>query len=351
MIRGGMPHKRRFFGDRLPGRAFPDKGLSRELPRKPGLITLLPLFAAFLLLFPAACTPQGDRLPHRSRSDSPVAEQKRSATHTEKLTGYKIPAEYLIFSSKYFPDGMAAVALPADYEKRPGKEYPLVIAFGGAGECVKPPRKGALAWIDDYALDHAVHALEDNRLEADDFRGLVTEHRLKAFNRSLKQSPYRGVIVVCPYSPPLTVRNGLESPAYESFVMKELIPELQRRYRVAQGRIGVDGVSMGGARSMYYGFKYPKVFSSIGSLQGAFGPFREVYRGLVKRNARILRKKRIQLVTSDGDPMARDVKAMHELLSASKVPHRFFVLSGPHDYIFNRGPGSLALLVFHNRSL
>jgi predicted esterase len=323
------------------------------LDRKPGLLAILLVFPAllFLFLFPSACTPQGDRASHRSRSGSPAAGKGRFATHTEKLNTYKIPAEYLIFSSKYYPDAIAAVALPADYAKRPEKEYPLVIAFSGAGECVKPPRQGALAWIGDYMLDDAVLALGHSQLTAKDFRGLVTEAQLKAFNRSLRQLPYRGVIVACPYSPPITVRTGLESPAYEAFVMKELIPELQKRYRVAEGRIGVDGVSMGGARAMYYGFKYPKVFSSIGSLQGAFGPFRKVYRGLVTRNAPILRQKRIQLITSDRDPMATDVKEMHKLLSASKIPHRYAVLSGPHDYIFNQGPGSLALLVFHNRAL
>ena len=29
----------------------------------------------------------------------------------------------------------------------------------------------------------------------------------------------------------------------------------------------------------------------------------------------------------------------------------FLYLSGPHDYIFNQGPGALALLLFHDRAL
>lgn len=243
------------------------------------------------------------------------------------------------------------VSLPLDYEKNTARKYPLVIAFGGAGECARSPREGALAWLFYYKTDEAVQALANNRLTPADFRGLITPRRLNDFNRRLKQRPYEGIIVACPSSPLLSPQVGLEYPDYEEYIMNELVPVLKSRYRVAGNRIGVDGVSMGGSRSMYYGLKYPEVFYSIGAIQGAFGPYFDIYRHFVKRHHEILRKRSIQLVTSDHDPMASSVEKMHELLSEFSIPHRYLKLTGPHDYIFNQGPGALELLVFHDRAL
>jgi len=287
----------------------------------------------------------------REPLSSKTAAMSSSDALVEKLTGYRAPTEYLIISSRNFARAVVAVTLPLDYEKSPEERYPLVIAFGGMGECMKPPRLGALAWVEYYKADEAIRALDTNHLERADFKGLVTTGQLAQFNNRLDRHPYRGVILVCPYSPPLTVKSALEFPEYEAFVMKELIPELKRRYRIATGRIGVDGVSMGGARSLYYGFKYPEVFSSIGAVQGAFGPYMDTYKELVIKNRGILKDRAIQLVTSDGDTMARSVEKMHGLLEGQGIPHTFLKLTGPHDYVFNQGPGSLSLLVFHNQAL
>jgi hypothetical protein len=269
----------------------------------------------------------------------------------EKLSEYKTPAEYFTIPSRKYPEGIVAVTLPLDYEKHAERKYPLVIAFGGAGECARSPRQGALAWLYYYKTDEAVQALAKNRLTPDNFRGLITPPHLNEFNRSLKDRPYRGIILACPSSPLLVPLAGPEFPDYEEFIMNELIPALKSRYRVADARIGIDGVSMGGARSMYYGFKYPEVFSSIGSVQGAFGPYLDIYRHFVERHRDTLKKRSIQLVTSDRDPMAPSVERMHQLLVDNSIHHVYLKLTGPHDYVFNQGPGALELLVFHDRAL
>jgi iron(III)-salmochelin esterase len=289
--------------------------------------------------------------PPPSESSAGPGVKKPAGVTAEKISGYETPAEYLSIPSGNHPSATVVVMLPADYEEHPKKKYPLVIAFGGAGECAKSPRLGALAWMHYYRTDEAVRALQHGRLESRDFRGLVTDKQLADFNRSLKRHPYQGVILACPSSPLLSPQAKLEFPEYEAFIIKELIPELEKRYRVAEDQIGVDGVSMGGARSMYYGFKYPEIFSSIGSVQGAFGPYLDIYRDLVKRNLDAIRTRSIQLVTSDGDVMQSSVRQMQKLLQAEGIRHRYLQLTGPHDYIFNQGPGALALLVFHDRAL
>lgn len=269
----------------------------------------------------------------------------------EKIPGYKVPAEYLTLPSKHFSQNITAISLPADYEKHPDKTYPLVIVFGGAGECAKSPRQGALAWMHYYKTDEAAVALASKHLDADHFRGLATPGNLRDFNNRLRAKPYKGVILACPASPLLSPQMGPEFPEYEAYIIDDLIPALKKRYRVAPKSIGVDGVSMGGSRSMYYGFKYPEIFSSVGSVQGAFGPYIEVYKDLVTWNAGILRKRQIQLVTSDKDVMAASVLRLHQMLVANRIPHAYLVLTGPHDYIFNQGPGALSLLIFHDHAL
>lgn len=288
----------------------------------------------------------------RSRPHLPPPVPKMTSDPSvEKIDGYRTPGECLVLRSRHFPDAVVAVTLPEDYYRRPEKTYPLVVAFGGAGECAKPPRSGALAWMHYYQTDEAVQALSRNRLVAEDFRGLVNPAQLNQYNTELAQYRYRGIILACPYSPLLSPLQGLEFPNYEKYVMEELIPELERRYRIRSGDIGVDGVSMGGSRSMYYGFKYPEVFKSVGSIQGAFGPYFDIYADLVKKNRSTLKERSIQLVTSDGDVMAPSVARLHRLLEDNGIPHKYLVLTGPHDYIFNQGPGSIALLVFHNSAL
>lgn len=274
-----------------------------------------------------------------------------AAPEREPITGYQTPAEYFTIHSANYPEGTVAVTLPTDYSANPGKKYPLVIVFGGAGESAKAPRQGALAWLGYYKMDEAVIALKRGKLNPADFRDLVLPDQLRHYNQRLKERPYQGMIVACPSSPLVWAAGGPEFPEYEEYIMNELLPALTATYRVADGRVGVDGVSMGGARAMYYGLKYPEVFASIGSSQGAFTPYMDLYAHLVEAGKADLLKRPIQLVTSDKDVLAPAVEKMHIMLKAKGIPHKYFVLKGPHDYIFNQGPGVISLLAFHDEAL
>ncbi len=306
---------------------------------------------------PEAPEPKPAPAPQREHEQPPekiVSLPRQDApksVSTERLNGYKTPAEYLFVPSVRFPDAVVAVSLPRDYRKHPTKHYPLVIAFGGAGECVRPPRQGALAWLHYYKADEAAAALSRKVLHEGDFRRLATKKEIRDFNRRLTEQTYGGVILACPFSPPLVTPVEPEDPEYEAFIMEELLPELKRRYRVSPKAVGVDGVSMGGARAMYYGLKYPEAFHSIGASQGAFRPFMPLFKDLAQKNRRVLKHRPIQLVTSDKDPMAPSVQSLRGLLETEGIPVQFLKLSGPHDYIFNQGPGALSLLLFHDHAL
>ena len=60
---------------------------------------------------------------------------------------------------------------------------------------------------------------------------------------------------------------------YESYIIKELIPEIDRKFRTIADREhrAVAGLSMGGYGSIKFGVKYPDMFVVVGSFSGALG--------------------------------------------------------------------------------
>ncbi|HEY6804550.1 MAG TPA: alpha/beta hydrolase family protein [Pyrinomonadaceae bacterium] len=60
---------------------------------------------------------------------------------------------------------------------------------------------------------------------------------------------------------------------YESYILKELIPDVQARFRTIEARYGraIAGLSMGGYGAIKFGLKSPATFVFVGSMSGAFG--------------------------------------------------------------------------------
>lgn len=88
-------------------------------------------------------------------------------------------------------------------------------------------------------------------------------------------SKYR-MIVVMPegndawYTDSATAAND----KYESYFIRELLPDVQKRYRTIESRYGrgVAGLSMGGYGALKFGLKYPATFAFAGSMSGALRP-------------------------------------------------------------------------------
>ena len=60
---------------------------------------------------------------------------------------------------------------------------------------------------------------------------------------------------------------------WESYIINELIPEIDKSHRTIDGRDGrtIAGLSMGGYGSIKFGLKYPDKFVLVGSFSGALG--------------------------------------------------------------------------------
>src|SRR4030095_4148863 len=63
------------------------------------------------------------------------------------------------------------------------------------------------------------------------------------------------------------------SDKYETYILQELIPEVQRRYRTIESRYGrgIAGLSMGGYGALKFGLKHPEMFAFAASMSGALG--------------------------------------------------------------------------------
>ena len=243
------------------------------------------------------------------------------------------------------------VMLPQGYDAGRRQPYPMLLAFSGRGEATLPPARGVWGWVRDYHLQRQARALARGKLVRADFHGLVSNAWLQRYNRSLAAAPYAGMVVVCPHTYDLLSQPKLGHKAYERFYIHELPAAVRQRYNVRQapGGLGLDGVSLGGLWSIYLGLGHPVEVGQVGALQPAVTPFLTELRSLAAGNRALLRRRPISLVTSTGDGLRPVVSRLSAMLRQVKVEHQFSVLTGPHDYVFNQGPGGIHMLLWHDR--
>ncbi len=234
-----------------------------------------------------------------------------------------------------------------------GERLPLLIALHGLGESRKGLEGGAWGWVRDYWLDKAMHRLAAPPLTTQDFQGFVRRPRLDEHNARLARAPFVGLAVACLYTPDLLHPRSLDNArAFGRFVVERALPRLRREPEVDASRAGIDGVSLGGRLSLLVGLAHPREFQAVGSLQAALqlSEARELSRRVGRARAENPGLA-LRLVTSERDFYEAEIGALHDELRRAGVSHEHLVLPGPHDYPWNRGPGALEMLLFHDRAL
>src|SRR5690348_7744048 len=70
-----------------------------------------------------------------------------------------------------------------------------------------------------------------------------------------------------------TDSSTVATDKYESYIVKELLPDVETRYRTIEARYGraIAGLSMGGYGAIKFGLKFPQTFVFAASMSGAFG--------------------------------------------------------------------------------
>jgi len=259
-----------------------------------------------------------------------------------------------------FPSGAVGTEKAIALVPRAGdgpERYPVLVALHGRGESVRGVEVGARGWVDDYDLGRAIARLRSPPLLREDFRGFVDDARLARINASLASRPFRGLVVVCPWVPDILAardRANLDAALpFGTFVVDELLPRVLAETPALTNRsaTGIDGVSLGGRASLVIGFAHADRFGAIGTLQAAI---QDSEAGALAARARVAIANgalHVRLVTSDRDPFAGAIAQLHSAFDAGHIDHEYLVIPGPHDYAFNRGPGGIEMLLWHDRVL
>ena len=230
--------------------------------------------------------------------------------------------------------------------------WPTLVALHGRGE-TRSLAAGAHGWRDDYGVDRVIARLGQPPLTKDDLLGYVTEERLRALQASLAKNAYLGLQLVTPFTPDLSQRTLSEAAAFSGFITDTLLPAVGKKTGVVPARqtTGIDGVSLGGRLALLIGFSRPDVFASVAALQPAIDASQAEGLAELAKAAQARQKQHVRLVTSTGDYFREAVLALGKALEKAGVEHELAEIEGPHDYVFNRGPGAVEMLLFHERVL
>ncbi|MEO8572824.1 MAG: alpha/beta hydrolase family protein [Pyrinomonadaceae bacterium] len=157
-----------------------------------------------------------------------------------------------------------------------------------------------------------------------------------------------------------------ENQQYESYIVKELIPAIDKKFRTLDRREhrAIAGLSMGGFGAIKFGLKYPDMFVIVGSFSGAigaatitekqfpgaisktintiFGPFGGEVRkandpfDIVRRATpeKIKAFPFLYLDCGTEDFLFQSNREFVSLLLEKKVPHEFRQLPGAHTWKF-----------------
>lgn len=303
-------------------------------------------------LFPAAAALGCAQKEPRDQAPAPTM---KLAAPTASAKVERLPAEELTWVFPDTPVGRMSVVVLVP-ERLPSERFPVLIAMHGRGETLKGAERGARGWVDDYKLARAVTRLARPPLVERDFEGFVEQSRLASLNTGLGREPYGGLVVACPYTPDVL---GREEPFSQApLLAKFLVDTLLRKIRTDTPALatpeatGIDGVSLGGRAAIAVGLYRPEEFGAVAGLQAAFDP--ENTSDFATRAERALAKNprlKLRLLTSTEDYYLEVTRRFHAALDRKGVRHDFLVVPGPHDYAFNRGPGSIEMLVYHDRVL
>src|ERR1700704_1254332 len=162
---------------------------------------------------------------------------------------------------------------------------------------------------------------------------------------------------------------GAATDKYESYLIRELISDVDARFRTIKDRRarGVAGLSMGGYGALKYGLKHPEQFAFAGSLSGAFDPttrtddhpglawdilrpsinavfgapgseirkandLHQIARGLSASQVASLPYLYFDCGLEDG--FLATNRELADILLARKIPHQYRQLPGAHDWAY-----------------
>jgi enterochelin esterase-like enzyme len=252
------------------------------------------------------------------------------AAQTGKVYDHlSLPSAILKMERKY------AIYLPPDYESS-SRSYPVLYLLHGGGD-------DQTGWIQ---FGEVLHIADKTILEG-------------------KATP---MIIVMPDAN--TVRRGYSNNAlgtwmYEDFFFKELVPFVEKKYRIKGEKKyrAIAGLSMGGDGSFTYALHHPEMFSSACPLSAGTGPLTlETAKTNVRRLDSLATDSQIEtffnrqsvplLVNNMPDSLKKSVRwyidcgdddflyegnsLVHVAMRKKEIPHEYRVRDGGHNWRYWR---------------
>ena len=130
---------------------------------------------------------------------------------------------------------------------------------------------------------------------------------------------------------------------YETYILEELIPDVQQRYRTIEARYGraIAGLSMGGYGAIKFGLKSPQTFVFAASMSGAFG-----VTGFTEKDVPQLWHASLKLF----GPLDSETRKANDLFAIIRNLPAARVASLPYFY-FDCGTGDASIIFPYNRDL
>jgi enterochelin esterase-like enzyme len=173
-------------------------------------------------------------------------------------------------------------------------------------------------------------------------------------NAKLAQRPFGGLVVACPFMPDVRPATTGDIADYARFLIEVLLARVRAETPAlsAPEATGIDGVSLGGAVALRIGLTSPETFGAVGGIQPALSEGQNAEWTALVQGARSRRPgMKLRLLTSHEDYFHDAIVGLSRAWTAAGVAHDFADVPGPHDYVFNRGPGSIELLLWHDHAL
>jgi pimeloyl-ACP methyl ester carboxylesterase len=275
----------------------------------------------------------------------PFSVPARATAATDARTAYVVEEHEVPGSPS--PLGPVVVLRP---RKPRRKKLPLIVALHGRGETSKPPRQGAFGWPSDYGLRAWLEAAAVSPVDPSLLSGIGDPRVLARANARWRDRGAPDLCFVCPYYTDVEAHRPDDARPLMRYIAEQVLPWAQAALPVEAhaSMTAIDGVSLGGYLALRTACEYPAHFRAVGGIQPAMnrsdvGAWRRRLERAWAANPNL----ELRLLTSDGDFFQEGVEGLHRALASIRRPHRYQRVHGPHDYLFNRTFGSLALIDFH----
>jgi enterochelin esterase family protein len=146
------------------------------------------------------------------------------------------------------------------------------------------------------------------------------------------------MIIVMPWghAVPFDGPQSNNTATFERYVIEEVIPQVEKKYRVARGRENraIVGLSMGGGHALQIGLSHLDLFSTVGAFSSAVpGNFENRFKSLLDdpkgTNAKL---KLLWIGCGRQDSAFERNQKLSELLTSHQIKNTFYPTEGLHNF-------------------